>query len=106
MTPRQLWQYVEPYHAITYFAPECDAAFTELGLRGFWRGYFAGRAAPFGTVGPGPIAAAFFGFEPSFVARALPSIWETVTPAQAIDARLDGVDRALRRLLPTLLDSA
>jgi hypothetical protein len=106
VTPRRLWQLTEPYHAITYFAPECADAFTEMGLRGFWRGYFAGRAAPFGPVGPGPITAAFFGFEPAFVARALPSIWDTVTPADAIAARLAGADRALRRLLPDLVDSA
>ena len=102
---RRLWQLIEPYHAITYFAPECADAFTDLGLRGFWRGYFAGRAAPFGAVGPGPVTAAFFGFEPGFVARALPSIWDTVTPTDAIDARLRGADRALQRLLPAALDS-
>ncbi|HEX4492743.1 MAG TPA: hypothetical protein VH914_16160 [Acidimicrobiia bacterium] len=102
---RRLWQLIEPYHAITYFAPECADAFTQIGLRGFWRGYFAGRAAPFGAVGPGPITAAFFGFEPAFVERALPAIWQTVTPATAIGARRRGADRALGRLLPDALDS-
>lgn len=97
--PRRLWQLAEPYHAITYFAPECADAFTELGLRGFWRGYFAGRAAPLGPVGPAPVVASFYGFEPGFVARALPEIWSTTTPAAAIDARLRGADRTLRRLL-------
>ena len=103
---RRLWQLVEPYHAITYFAPECADAFTELGLRGFWRGYFAGRAAPFGPVGPAPVVATFYGFEPGFVARALPEVWSTTTPAAAIDARLRGADRALARLLPTQLSSS
>jgi hypothetical protein len=100
LQPRRLWHLIEPYHAITYFAPECADAFTGIGLRGFWRGYFAGRAAPLGAVGPGPIVGSFFGFEPAFVARALPAIWETVTPERAIAARLLGADRALHRLIP------
>jgi len=96
---RQVWQLAEPYHAITYFAPEAHAAFERVGLRGFWRGYFAGRAAPLGPVGAGVVTASFFGFHPAFVARALPSIWSMVTPAVAIDARLAGVDDALRPII-------
>ena len=65
---RRLWQLIEPYHAVTYFNSESDQAYEEIGLRGFWRGYFAGRAAPLGEVGPAPVTACFFGFEPSFVA--------------------------------------
>jgi hypothetical protein len=96
---RRLWQLIEPYHAITYFNPECDAAYEQIGLRGFWRGYFAGRAAPLGPVGPGLVTACFFGFEPGFVARAIPSIWSIVTPETAIQARMTGADHALHRLL-------
>jgi hypothetical protein len=105
MPARELWQLAEPYHAITYFAPEVHAAFERSGLRGFWRGYFAGRAAPLGPVGAGVVTASFFGFHPAFVARAVPSIWSMATPGAAIEARLAGVDEALRRLfdgdLPT-----
>ncbi|MGH8982809.1 MAG: SCO6745 family protein [Acidimicrobiia bacterium] len=96
---RQVWQLAEPYHAVTYFAPEAHAAFERAGLRGFWRGYFAGRAAPLGPVGAGVVTASFFGFQPAFVARALPSIWSMVTPAVAIEARLAGVDDALRPII-------
>jgi hypothetical protein len=96
---------IEPYHAVTYFNPESDDAYAEIGLRGFWRGYFAGRAAPLGPVGPGVVTASFFGFEPGFVARALPSIWSIVTPKAAIEARMRGADRALRRLLGTEISS-
>lgn len=91
---RHLWTLIEPIHAITYFAPECQQAFEDAGLRGFWRGYFAGRAAPLGAVDAGAVVALFFGFHPSFVERALPDIWTRCTPADAIAARLDGVDRA------------
>jgi hypothetical protein len=96
---RAVWTWLEPLHAITYFAPEALAAFESAGLRGFWRGYFAGRAAPLGAVGVGVVTATFFGFHPSFVARAVPSIWERATPAEALDARRAGVDAVLGPLL-------
>ena len=64
---RALWQCIEPYHAVTYFTDEARAAFEDIGLRGFWRGYFAGRAAPLGAVGPGVVVATFYGFHPDFV---------------------------------------
>jgi hypothetical protein len=92
---RTLWTLAEPFHALTYFAPESHRAFEAAGLRGFWRGYFAGRAAPFGTVGAGVVTATFFGFHPAFVARAVPGVWDVVTPAVAIDARLAGISAAV-----------
>jgi len=96
---RRLWTLVEPFHAIVYFAPEVSSAFEGIGLRGFWRGYFAGRSAPLGAVGPGVISACFFGFRPDFVARAIPSIWSIATPDQALEARLAGVEAALGHLV-------
>ncbi len=102
---RHLWTLAEPLHALTYFAPEAHETFEEAGLRGFWRGYFAGRAAPLGNAPAGMVTAAFYGFHPDFVARAIPSIWTVITPERAIDARLEGIDRATRRIfgddLPT-----
>jgi len=88
----------EPIHALTYFAPESHCAFEAAGLRGFWRGYFAGRAAPLGAVDANVVVATFFGFQPEFVRRAVPGIWATITPARAIDARLEGAGAALRRI--------
>jgi hypothetical protein len=96
---RRAWTLAEPFHAIVYFAPELPSAFEAIGLHGFWRGYFAGRAAPLGSVGPGAVTACFFGFHPDFVARAIPSIWSIATPQRAVEARLEGVDTALRRLM-------
>lgn len=90
-----MWQLFEPVHAVTYFAPACAAAFEGAGVRGFWRGYFAGRAAPLGPVGAEPVVGCFFGFAPAMVARALPDIWTRITPAEALTARLDGVREAL-----------
>lgn len=98
-TARRLWSLTEPCHAVVYFSPEPLAAFEAVGLRGFWRGYFAGRAAPLGAVGPAPVTACFYGFSPAFVARALPSIWSLTTPERSLAARLEGADAALHRLL-------
>ncbi|MFF5719096.1 hypothetical protein [Streptomyces buecherae] len=94
-----LWPLIEPLHAVSYFAPDAHAGFSAAGLRGFWPGYFAGRAAPLGAVGPEPITAAFFTFAPTMVARALPAVWRTVPPRRALELRRAGAVTALRRLL-------
>jgi hypothetical protein len=99
-----MWTLFEPVHAVTYFAPQARAAFETAGLRGFWRGYFAGRAAPLGAVGPGPVYATFFGFHPAMVRRALPDVWGRATPAAALAARLDGARRALAAVLSGVTD--
>ena len=98
-TARRLWALAEPFHALTYFASECRDAAERAGLRGFWNGYFAFRAAPLGAVGPEVVSACFFNYEPSFVAKRVPAVWDAVTPAAALDARLEGVDAAVRRVL-------
>ena len=98
-TARAMWTLFEPIHAVTYFAPEARAAFERAGLRGFWRGYFAGRAAPLGQAGAAVVTASFFNFAPAFVARAIPAVWELVTPQEALRTRLAGADAALRVLL-------
>jgi hypothetical protein len=97
--PRQLWSLFEAVHAVTYFDPAAREAFEAVGLRGFWRGYFAGRAAPLGAVGAGPVTAAFFGFAPAMVARAVPDVWTRATPEAALAARADGVRAAFAGLL-------
>jgi Helix-turn-helix family len=107
---RHMWTLFEPLHAVTYFAPEAREHFEAAGLRGYWRGYFAGRAAPLGAVGAPPVIASFFGFAPAMVHRALPDVWSRATPEQALEARLTGARAALTRLLdginPHLVDAA
>ena len=98
-TARTMWTLFEPIHAVTYFAPEARSAYERAGLRGFWRGYFAGRAAPLGAAGAAVVTASFFNFAPAFVARAIPGVWELVTPEEALRARLAGATSALGRLL-------
>ncbi|MDP5182054.1 hypothetical protein QOZ88_05340 [Blastococcus sp. BMG 814] len=96
---RRLWALAEPFHALTYFADEARSAFAGAGLTGFWSGYFAGRAAPLGAVGPEVVTAVFVNFAPEFVARRVPAVWAQATPAVALAARLAGVDAAVRRVL-------
>lgn len=92
---RQLWALIEPVHDVTYFSPQARAAFEAAGLRGYWRGYFAGRAAPLGAVGAAPVTAIFYVFAPHMVGRALPDVWARAEPAAALDARLAGAVEAL-----------
>jgi hypothetical protein len=94
-----MWTLFEPIHAVTYFAPEARSAYERAGLRGFWRGYFAGRAAPLGAADAAVVAASFFNFAPAFVARAIPGVWELITPDEALRVRLAGATSALGRLL-------
>jgi len=94
-----MWKVFEPLHALTYFAPECIEEFGSAGLKGFWMGYFAGRAAPMGAVAPAVVDATFFSFNPDRVRRALPDAWSFAPPDRVLDARLAGVASALDRVL-------
>jgi len=96
---RAMWTMFEPVHDVTYFAPEAVGAFTDAGLRGYWRGYFAGRAAPLGGTGAAVVTASFCNFAPAFVGRAIPGVWDLITPERAIAVREAGATAALRRLL-------
>jgi hypothetical protein len=84
---RRLWAALETLHDVTYFAEGVRPAGIALGLRGFWMTYFAFRAAPLGTVPAGPVVAAFAGFQPVMVAKALPDAWSRTTPQACLDAR-------------------
>ena len=81
VTARALWVVAESVHAVTYFAPACIQSLREAGLKGFWAGYFAARAAPLGAVVAAPVAAAFFNFDPAMVRRKVPACWDVVDPA-------------------------
>jgi hypothetical protein len=95
---RKLSRSLEPYHGIIYFLPEATEAYARLGVTGR-DGYFASRSAPMGAVTPGVVIATFFNFNPTLIEHAIPSAWEKTTPAAMLDARLEGIDRGLRRLL-------
>ncbi|WP_328395039.1 SCO6745 family protein [Nocardia sp. NBC_00416] len=102
---RQAWRLLEPLHAVTYFSPEPLQALKSAGYRGFWMGYFAGRAAPLGAVQPEVVHALFYNFTVERVRRALPSAWEFAPPEAALTAREKGSSAALRRQFGELADN-
>ncbi|GCE23397.1 hypothetical protein KDK_71970 [Dictyobacter kobayashii] len=102
---RVAWTMLEPYHAMIYFAPEARAAYSAAGLKGYWMGYFASRAAAMGPVPASVVTATFYNFHPAMVARAIPDAWRLSTPEQILSARLGAADAALRRLLGETITS-
>ncbi|MEH3033170.1 MAG: MarR family transcriptional regulator [Aeromicrobium erythreum] len=82
------WQAVETIHDVVYFAPDAKERYGALGLRGYWRGYFASRAGALGTPGAEVVTAAFHGFAPGMVARAVPEVWSLADREAVLDARL------------------
>ena len=96
---RRLGSLTEALHAVVYFAPEPQEQCAALGLRGYWRGYFAGRTAALGRASADVATAVLGGFAPQMVARATPSVWELTTPELVVDARTEGARAALHRLL-------
>ncbi|MCM0619051.1 SCO6745 family protein [Nocardioides bruguierae] len=102
---RALHDLLEPVHLVTYFSEEPTAQLERLGLRGYWDGYMAGRAAPLGTASAAVVHAAFYNFFPGEVARHVPRVWRVTTPEEALRARQDGAVLALRRILGPLADS-
>jgi hypothetical protein len=102
---RNAWTTLEPYHAMIYFVPEARAAFTALGLKGYWMGYFASRSAAMGAASANLITATFYNFHPRMVARAIPDAWHITTPERVLAARYESANTALRRLLGERISS-
>lgn len=96
---RSAHRYLEPLHNLVYFVPENGERYTALGIKGGMRGYFASRSAPLGLAPAELVISTFYNFAPSRVRKAIPSVWEVTTPEAVLEARLDGADAALRRLL-------
>jgi hypothetical protein len=90
---------MEPYNAMVYFAPEAREIYAAVGLKGFWMGYFASRAAALGPVPAAVVEATFYNFDPAMVARAIPDAWRFARPEEILAARYQVADSALRRLL-------
>jgi hypothetical protein len=99
---RRLFDLTEPISLVNFFSEEPNEAMAALGLRTYWDGYFAGRAAPLGRVPAEVIHAAFYSFADGEVARHIPKVWNTTTPQAAHAARQSGCAAALRRILGDL----
>ena len=100
---RHLAQVFHAVHNVTYYASEINA-FKDAGMRGWWMAYFAYRAAPMGAVPGEVVLATFYNFAPRMVQRAVPAVWDVMSPEQVIALRARCVDQALRRLLAGHLD--
>jgi hypothetical protein len=103
---RRMFELVEPIPLVNFFAEEPNEAMTALGLRNYWDGYFAGRAAPLGRAPAEVVHAIFYNFADGEVARHIPRVWDITTPEEAHAARERGCVVALRRILGDLADSA
>ncbi|MFJ7338101.1 hypothetical protein ACIQU3_05915 [Streptomyces sp. NPDC101110] len=90
---------LNPLHATHYFSPDLGRELGAVGLTDPRAVNFAVRAAAFGPVGAGAVAAAFYNYKYELVARYVPAVWETAAPAQVLAARVRAVDATLRRLL-------
>ena len=99
LVARRLFELTEPIAAVNFFAEEPNEAMAELGLRGYWDGYFAGRSAPLGAVPAEVVHAAFYNFADGEVARHVPAVWARTTPGAAHAARERGCVAALCRIL-------
>ncbi|MFI6560644.1 hypothetical protein [Streptomyces sp. NPDC050534] len=86
-------------HATHYFSPDLGEELSALGITHPKARNFAVRAAALGPVGPGTVAATFYNYKYELVARHVPTVWETATPAQTLAARARAADSTLRRLL-------
>jgi hypothetical protein len=101
---RRFFELTEPICLVNFFSQEPTDAMAALGFRGYWDGYFAGRAAPLGQVPAQVLHAAFYSFTESEVARHIPSVWTTTTPEAAHAAREKGCVAALQRILGDLVE--
>ncbi len=80
-TARRMFELVEPIGVIPYSADEPNEAMFALGFTNYWDTYFAGRAAPLGLAAAEVVDALFYNFAPGEVARHIPKVWRTTTPA-------------------------
>ena len=100
----RMFELVEPIATVT-FSEVPTEAFLALGMRNYWDGYFAGRAAPLGLAPAGVVHAVFYNFADGEVARHIPWVWERTTPEEAIAVRERGSAAALRQMIGERADS-
>ncbi len=91
----KFWRSVEVLHDVVYFAPDTKQRYEDLGLKGYWMGYFASRSAALGTPSPELVIATFHGFAPTMVRRALPDAWSLAARDDILGTRFDLARSAL-----------
>jgi len=100
----RMFELVEPIATVT-FSEVPNEAFLALGMRNYWDGYFAGRAAPLGLAPAAVVHAVFYNFADGEVARHIPWVWGKTTPKEAIAVREQGSATALRQMIGQLADA-
>ncbi|HEY3754291.1 MAG TPA: MarR family transcriptional regulator [Pseudonocardiaceae bacterium] len=100
----RMFEHVEAIGTIT-FSEVPTEAFLAIGMRNYWDGYFAGRAAPLGLAPAEVVHAVFYNFAPGEVARHIPWVWGKTTPEEAITVRERSSAAVLRQLIGELADS-
>ncbi|MEV4642959.1 MarR family transcriptional regulator [Actinoplanes sp. NPDC049548] len=100
----RMFELVEPIGTVT-FSEVPNEAFLAVGMRNYWDGYFAGRAAPLGPAPAEVVHAVFYNFADGEVARHIPWVWGKITPQEAIAVRERGSAAALRQMIGQLADS-
>lgn len=101
---RKTWRTLEPIHGAIYFAAEAREEYVTAGIDDRMTGYFASRAAPMGAVPAEVVIATFFNFDPDLVRRSMEGVWDRVTTADVLTARLRGADRMIRRHAGAFID--
>ncbi|MFG2004007.1 MarR family winged helix-turn-helix transcriptional regulator [Spirillospora sp. NPDC048911] len=101
---QRMSEFVEVIGTIS-FSEVATEAFLALGMRNYWDGYFAGRAAPLGLASAEVVHAVFYNFADGEVARHIPWVWGKITPQEAIAVRERGSAAALRQRIGELADS-
>lgn len=92
---RHLTRALDGIHVLAYFDREVLAAWKAVGLKGYWMGYFASRAAAMGPVEAAVVEATFPSFDVERIRRAIPDAWSLATPGEILAARDEAVGRAL-----------
>jgi hypothetical protein len=100
----RMFELVEAIGTIT-FSGVPNEAFLAVGMRNYWDGYFAGRAAPLGPAPAEVVHAVFYNFADGEVARHIPWVWGKITPEEAIAVRERGSAAALRQAIGELADT-
>ena len=102
---RKTWRTLEPIHGAIYFASEARDEYGAAGLDDRMAGYFASRSAPMGAVVADVVIATFFNFDHDLVRRSMDGVWDRVSPADVLAARLRGADGMIRRHAGAFLDT-
>lgn len=101
---RRMFEHIEAIGTVS-FGQETTDEFLAIGMRDYWDGYFAGRAAPLGRAPAEVVDAVFYNFAPGEVARHVPWIWTRTTPEEAVALRERGSVATLRRRLGALAEA-